>query len=1406
MGRRMRLYLFALLSFFSFNLVSAAPAAKSPETRTGASAFTRSAALPKWVAPLETIPATKSDEPVVIRLAEVQYWTGTNPAYIVNRAVQVNSSARLSELGQFSIKFTPAYQRVVLHRVAVMRGDDVMDRTKTVNVRVLDSENDAQKGYYYGESDVQLLLDDVKAGDTLWLTYTIEGSNPVFGSTWAEHLAWIKESPMEMRKATVFYPSSQPVQWRVSGTAEPGLAAPVVVEQGNGVSKLVFRQAALPAFDYEEATPPDLIAFPLLDFSAYRNWNQVAQWATALFSSTAPGAEVQALARKFSAGSLEERASQALHWVQDDIRYFSVSMGENSHRPQPPEVVLKRHYGDCKDKTQLLVALYRAMGIEAQPVLLHSLAPKLPEQFLPSPVSFNHAIVRVILDGKPFFVDPTLQDQHGLISALPVPVPSAAALLVSRDSTDLTTLPAETMDEPLVDRREQFTIPSLHGDAQLRLRIAYSGRLTSGMRQAYRSISSADIKKMLLAQYERVYPGVRLERAPTLSDGAGGASFIVEAQLVIPHALKEKDGGFYLSQRSHILEGTLGIPDKLVRKLPLWLAAGPYRARYTLDAALPSDARLVKEDDMFSVQSKYFDVRAQLTWRGAQLNYYLDYAITNPVVAPADVPGLAEQARKLDGLIESDLRFKPVVASPQVSQEASLRVLDIIQKMNSYNDAQDEALRTGKSPELKLDESVYAKLNYRALCDSVIDSFSVRQWNPLLGLAVRPYYKIVEERADKRTKDLCGARLAFIEHNLSAVSKELAVLQPADDDALTLIQAWCDFHASQPERARNNLARFLKAKNDAGTLSAADALLAFALSTRMGMAEPAQIAQLRTSLRSDVWPVPLFDLLRGKLSEDALIKAIQTLPATAQESATLEAHFFISQVHLANRQPRKADGHLNWLARYGLLGSPFEVLADGDKYSAERADSDIQAISKIDKPSSETDTIIRHLAAAAEHGVTEAQYRLGRLYLEGDGVTIDAAKGIALLEIAAAKGNIDAMNTLGVAYADGVNVKVDDQRALVHFHQAADNGNRYAAYNLGNAYLISKHGLPQDLDKSFIYMKDAAESLYPEAQFQLSRMYAEGLGTTRNDSLAMFWAYQAHYRQNISGSAQLGLLMSHRQDDERVRVAGLQLLAQAATRGNAFARFEYARLLLQNSRDYEELNTAFRLARLAADDGDGRARALVGRMYAEGIGVRKDLKVGLEYLTVQEKAKLPDAYNELGNVYRSTASDITNKSKAAEYFRLGAQAGQREAAESLGVMLHTGEGIPRNLPEAARYYEIAIKSGYPRAMNNLADIYLSGEGGMPIDLVKGRELLRRAAQMGNPTAMISLAELYETTPPTEKPVFLSLAYYLLASKYGMADADDGLKRMKSLAEPAVLEAAQSYVSGWKPGKAMPEES
>ncbi len=52
-------------------------------------------------------------------------------------------------------------------------------------------------------------------------------------------------------------------------------------------------------------------------------------------------------------------------WVQNNVKYIAIEDGENGFVPREASLVLKRRYGDCKDKTSLLIAMIRAIGEKA---------------------------------------------------------------------------------------------------------------------------------------------------------------------------------------------------------------------------------------------------------------------------------------------------------------------------------------------------------------------------------------------------------------------------------------------------------------------------------------------------------------------------------------------------------------------------------------------------------------------------------------------------------------------------------------------------------------------------------------------------------------------------------------------------------------------------------------------------------------------------------------------------------------------------------------------------------------------------------------------------------------------------------------------------------------------------------
>ena len=143
-------------------------------------------------------------------------------------------------------------------------------------------------------------------------------------------------------------------------------------------------------------------------FSTFQSWAEVGTWYSNLERERRiPTAEVRAQADEIVRGqSTDLDKARALYdWVSRNIRYVSLSFGVGRYQPHAAAEVLQNRYGDCKDKTTLLEAMFQAEGLHGLPVLINSKAEIDPD--VPTPLQFDHAFTFVSFDGHDYWLDAT---------------------------------------------------------------------------------------------------------------------------------------------------------------------------------------------------------------------------------------------------------------------------------------------------------------------------------------------------------------------------------------------------------------------------------------------------------------------------------------------------------------------------------------------------------------------------------------------------------------------------------------------------------------------------------------------------------------------------------------------------------------------------------------------------------------------------------------------------------------------------------------------------------------------------------------------------------------------------------------------------------------------------------------
>jgi transglutaminase-like putative cysteine protease len=318
----------------------------------------------------------------------------------------------------------------------------------------------------------------------------------------------------------------------------------------------VWRLRDLAPAGREALTRPERV--PRVVLSTFPDWAEFAAWYRRLVrEADVSTPEIQAQARALTAGLATPRArAAALSDFVTRLRYVALPFGVNSHRPHAAARVLAQRYGDCKDKANLLNALARAVGLEAQLVLV----PRFGQAYAELPgAGFNHALSRLRLDGRWVYVDST--DEVARFGFLPPGDAGRRVLPIAEDVDSLVELPLpEASGQRLVVRTRVQPGPEAAAAWRMRLEATAEGLPDYDLRSAARQTPPASTQPLLAASLRPTLGGLHVTSQRHSSPSALEQAFTWQA---------EGDwAGLGLT-----LPARAGAPATTLVRAPFWLPA-----------------------------------------------------------------------------------------------------------------------------------------------------------------------------------------------------------------------------------------------------------------------------------------------------------------------------------------------------------------------------------------------------------------------------------------------------------------------------------------------------------------------------------------------------------------------------------------------------------------------------------------------------------------------------------------------------------------------------------------------------------------------------------------------------------------------------------------------------------------
>ena len=225
-----------------------------------------------------------------------------------------------------------------------------------------------------------------------------------------------------------------------------------------------------PSVPDEPLAPKLSESLPVVTGSTFKSWGDFREWYRAAVKGfTEPDDQVRHLAAELTKGksTREQKLEAIFNFVADDIRYVNYVSGE-WWLPNRPQELLARRQGDCDDKAMLLITLLKAIGIEANEVLVQT---RYTAQ--PSLLKATHAAIPLFDHGIAFLPGPKGKPGTWLDATSPEsrlgPVPSmdarTLAFFIDEGPAQIIETPLSSPDDHGVDADWTITLsPTGAGD------------------------------------------------------------------------------------------------------------------------------------------------------------------------------------------------------------------------------------------------------------------------------------------------------------------------------------------------------------------------------------------------------------------------------------------------------------------------------------------------------------------------------------------------------------------------------------------------------------------------------------------------------------------------------------------------------------------------------------------------------------------------------------------------------------------------------------------------------------------------------------------------------------------------------------------------------------------------------
>jgi hypothetical protein len=539
-------------------------------------------------------------------------------------------------------------------RVLQANGAFVELDQKTVTdapVKAVDSET------FSSEHVRRAPLPGMAVGSIVEETEETDEKTPYFSGGGLYRFYFRENVPVGRERMIVELPASMPYKDAVHELP----AVSVTRTEADGTRRVVYEATAIdPArnSDIDLSTNESLL--PMVEFSTGESWGSIAKIYAGLSEPQTVTADAAPILPKDLPAARTERIQAIVKQLHHEVRYTGVEFGSARLTPQRPAEVIKRHYGDCKDKATLLVAMLRAAGIPANLALLDTGPGRDVTAELPGINRFDHAIVYVPAAGNDpaVWIDATAE--FFAVGSLPFEDEGRNALVVSAETTGLTRTPEPKPEDSVLVEKRVFKLAEI-GPSHVEETSETKGQIDAAYRSDYGGPETPKIHEEMENYVKQAYLAKKLTKIEH-----GEATDLGQPFRLTLAADGAKRGMASLTDAAVAL-----YPTATLNNLPKWFKTQPPGDGPDVSAEVKHDMELGKQARAASyvIRPHIYEMDAQILVPAG----FVPRALPANRVTPIGLGSLTETYAEEPGVVNVTFRYDTGPAQLTVEQALAMR-------------------------------------------------------------------------------------------------------------------------------------------------------------------------------------------------------------------------------------------------------------------------------------------------------------------------------------------------------------------------------------------------------------------------------------------------------------------------------------------------------------------------------------------------------------------------------------------------------------------------------------------------------------------------------------------------------------------------------------------------------------